>query len=76
MNTCYEMKGDLYSAIKLEQSANAKKIRNDESFRVSYGMQVRDGLSYRDAALELGSCIMHRAACDGDLNNETGEDAA
>ena len=38
-------------------------------FRVIYGMQVRENLSYSDAALELGAAIMHALACEGRLDN-------
>ena len=73
MQTCFEIPGGPYARISLEQSTEARKIAADESFRVTYGMQVKDGLSYADAARELGECTMHRAACDGMLDNETGE---
>lgn len=36
-----------------------------DSFRVSYGAQVSRGLSYADAARELGESIMHALACEG-----------
>jgi hypothetical protein len=49
--------------IKLEQ--NRKTLK----FKVTYGLQIKDGLSYEKAALELGACIMHAAACNGKLDN-------
>ena len=33
-------------------------------FRVTYGLQVVDRLTYREAAYELGVCIMHHLACE------------
>ena len=39
-------------------------------FKVTYGLQVSDNLPYLRAATELGSCIMHHLACEGELNNE------
>ena len=38
-------------------------------FTVTYWKQVTDGLTYSQAATELGSCIMHALACDGQLDN-------
>jgi len=38
-------------------------------FRVVYGKQVKRGLSYGQAAFELGKSIMHALACDGKLDN-------
>ena len=70
MKLCYEMKGGPFTRIALEQSTNPRKIAADESFRVTYGMQVKNELSYNEAASELGACIMHRAACEGLLNND------
>lgn len=46
-----------------------------DSFTVTYGRQVRAGLTYAAAAAELGACIMHAAACAGDLDNSEGETA-
>lgn len=43
--------------ICLEQYANGE-------FRVTYGLQVVDRLTYREAAFELGTCIMHHLACE------------
>lgn len=38
-----------------------------DRFRVEYGQQVRRGLTYGEAARELGSAIMHALACDGKI---------
>ena len=38
-------------------------------FVVTYGLQIKEDLSYSQAALELGSCIMHQAACDDKLRS-------
>lgn len=40
-----------------------------DRFTVVYGKQVKKGLTYADAASELGACLMHQAACDGVLDN-------
>lgn len=48
--------------IRLDQHKNKK-------FRVIYGLQVKSQLTYEQAAIELGSCIMHAAACAGHLDN-------
>ncbi len=45
-----------------------------DRFTVRYFRQVKSGLNYSQAALELGSCLMHALACDGKLDNrEKGE---
>ena len=45
-----------------------------DRFSVRYGPQLRIGLTYSDAATELGAAIMHNAACNGELDNlEKGE---
>lgn len=40
-----------------------------DRFTVTYGKQVRRGLSYARAGNEFGLCVMHAAACDGHLDN-------
>lgn len=48
--------------IRLTQSAAGK-------FTVTYGKQVFPGLSYGDAAKQLGQVIMHALACESKLDN-------
>lgn len=63
--TCFELTAAY--PIKLEQTGV-------NSFTVTYGLRIKKHLTYTDAASELGSCIMHAAACDGKLDNrEKGE---
>jgi len=45
-------------------------------FTTVYGKQVIEDLTYSQAAANLGSIIMHAAACDGLLNNEGPDDNA
>lgn len=71
MKTVYEITKAGFP-IRLEQS-EAKARGN--LFRVTYGQQVRDSLSYREAAQELGGAIMHAAACEGLLDVHQPEDA-
>ena len=40
-----------------------------DNFSVRYGLQVNSRLTYAEAARELGSAIMHKLACDGELDN-------
>ena len=40
-----------------------------DRFSVRYGLQLKTGMPYADAAAELGECIMHNLACDGLLDN-------
>lgn len=43
-----------------------------DRFMVVYWKQVKRGLTYAQAAAELGACIMHACACEGTLNNREG----
>lgn len=61
--------------IRTEKAAGFElKIEQREDrrgrFRITYGAQVRDDLSYVEAAHEYGECLFHALACDGVLNNE------
>ena len=59
----------------LDTIAGAHDIALDQQgkdrFRVTYGVQVKEGLTYAEAAKELGVCIMHALACDGRLDNRS-----
>jgi hypothetical protein len=39
-------------------------------FRVTYGAQIKDGLTYAAAAKEYGQCVFHALACNGSLGNQ------
>lgn len=39
-------------------------------FTVEYGLQVRRGLTLREASNELGSSLMHLMSCEGRIDNE------
>lgn len=41
--------------------------RGSRRFRVVYGMEVHDDLGYSDTCDSLGKCIMHAAACAGNM---------
>lgn len=58
---CHEVK-DLAFPIKLEQLGV-------DRFRVTYGLQVDDELTYGRAAAKYGEAIMHALACDSKLDN-------
>jgi hypothetical protein len=62
MRLCFET--TICWRIALEQ-------RGKDSFRVTYGAQVKDRLSYGEAARELGAVIMHALACEDRLDNRT-----
>ena len=61
MDTCIELK-KLAFPVKVEQYGGGL-------FRVTYGLQVKRGLTYADAAKEFGECVFHALACDGKLDN-------
>lgn len=55
------------SGVKVEQTGV-------DRFTVTYGLQIRRGLNYTQAAHEFGECVFHALACDGLLDNrERGE---
>jgi hypothetical protein len=63
MKTCFQIERGFGWPIKVEQSAKG-------AFRVTYGKQVKANLDYAAAAHELGECIFHALACEGNLDNE------
>lgn len=63
MRLCLTVPNGTPWTVKLEQRAN-------RLFRVTYGKQVDDHLTYSDAAAKLGQAIMHAAACEGRLDND------
>ena len=65
MKTCYELTIPGQCPIKLEQSEGVKAL-----FRVTYGADQRNSLTYAQACRELGSVILHALACNGDINND------
>lgn len=65
MKVCFELSADLSFAIKLEQHEDKRG-----HFRVTYGLQVKDNLTYAQASKEFGECVFHALACEGQLNNE------
>ncbi len=40
-----------------------------DSFSVRYGLQIKNNLSYLEAATEYGLCILHSASCSGLIND-------
>jgi hypothetical protein len=58
MKVCFE-----YENITLEQ-------RTNKLFRVTYGLQVGDDLTYSQACTNLGEALLHNAACEGRLEND------
>lgn len=61
MATCIKHT-DLAFPITVEQSG-------PDRFTVTYGIQVKAGLDYAQAAAWYGECVFHALACDGKLDN-------
>lgn len=40
-----------------------------DRFSVRYGLELKERLTYSEAAHQLGACIMHDAACESRLDN-------
>jgi hypothetical protein len=53
-------------SVKLEQNVRTRK------FRVTYGLQVNDDLTYAQACDYLGRAFLHDLACNGVLDNSEG----
>lgn len=66
-NLCFEESNGSYPVRLIQTGFDA--------FTVSYGLQVKRGLNYADAAAELGTCLMHLCACEGRLDNRTKAEA-
>lgn len=47
-----------------------------DKFTVTYGLHVKKGLDYAQAAKEFGECVMHDASCYGRIDNRTKREAA
>ena len=47
---------------------------DSDTFTVTYGCQERAGLSYVQAARELGECIVHNLVCNGNIETNSEED--
>jgi hypothetical protein len=58
----------VHVVIDLDENVRLFRTGKDR-FTVEYGEQVTKGLTYSEAALEYGLCIMHSAACVGKLDN-------
>lgn len=63
MQTVFEA-SDMAFPIKVEQHGGRKAL-----FKVTYGLQVADNLTYARAAAEFGACMFHALACVGKINN-------
>lgn len=75
MYTCFAMGGaNPFEGAKSAQIIELQQTGFDR-FTVVYGLQVKTGLSYAQAATELGGCIMHMQACEGQLDNRTRSEA-
>ena len=53
------------SVIQLDQSEGP-----GERFRLTYGLRVKNNLTYADACHELGAAILHWQCCEGLASNE------
>ena len=51
--------------IEVKQSSSKNAL-----FTVSYGLQVKTGLTYSKAAQVLGECIFHHLVCESEINNQ------
>ncbi|MCB0711318.1 MAG: hypothetical protein KDD67_03205 [Ignavibacteriae bacterium] len=45
-----------------------------DCFTVTYGRQVRQSLSYGDAAREFGYCLFHLMTCEGRLDDSDNDE--
>jgi hypothetical protein len=52
-----------------QHSVRLYRTKSGKRFTVTYGKQVTRGLTYKQAADELGSSIMHALACNGMVDN-------
>ncbi len=65
------------NAVLWNNNANGARVmgaitlsqQGKDNFTVTYHLQVKKRLTYAQAASELGECLMHLAACEGELDN-------
>lgn len=64
MKLCHEFKDfdTVWGPIKLEQ-------RGKDNFRVTYGRQVDDNLTYGQACAKLGQAQLHWLSCESRVDN-------
>lgn len=74
-HVCFATGGkNSFNGAKSEQLIELQQTGIDR-FTVVYGLQVKTGLDYSKAALELGACIMHLQSCNGEIDNRTRSEA-
>jgi len=76
MHVCFATGG--VNPFKGAKSAQIIELQQTgfDRFTVVYGLQVKTGMNYAQAALELGECVMHMQACEGLLDNCTRSEAS
>lgn len=75
MHVCFATGGNNpFTNAKADQMIELHQTGFDQ-FTVIYGLSVTKCHSYESAAKELGACIMHMAACNGQLDNRTRAEA-
>ncbi len=42
-------------------------LKTGKKFSVVYGLEIREGLSYADAASRYGFAVFHQLACEGKI---------
>lgn len=71
MNVCFQFGPDnTFNGAKTEKMITLEQRGANGRFTVTYGLQRKTGLTYSEAAAELGAAIMHWQACNGLLGNE------
>lgn len=70
MKTVFEYGGKNFlnpkvpSLITVQQSEDRDKL-----FTITYGLQVRSGLTYSQACHEIGQCLLHYLCCEDIADN-------
>jgi hypothetical protein len=67
---CWHMKQKLIFSIPSDQIPYGISLyqRGHKNFTVVYGSQVKNDLSYSEAAKEFGLSLLHALNCDGKLD--------
>ena len=66
MKTCHVTEIEHQHPVTLYE----RSTKGQRRFRVQYGSQVRDRLTWEEAAAEFGECVFHALACNGDIRND------
>ena len=64
------MKTITFSIEEMDVTVQLKQYASNGRFKVVYGLQESDKLTYSEACGQLGECLLHSLSCAGSIDNE------